>query len=878
MAAMRRVWNLFRRNRVNDEIDAEIEAHIGMRIDENVAHGMTPEEARRDALLRFGNPTATKERVTAADATLGLDRAWFDVRYAWRQLMKSPGFTITAAATIALGIGANTAIFSSMDAVVLRPLAVPALDRVVVIAEQDQNGLRQVALANYEDWQRMSHSFEEMAVRTEASSMSLTGAGEAANVETTQTSAEFFPVLRTQALLGRVYGESECKQGRDAVAVLSYGFWRRQFASDPHVLGRQIVLAERAYTVIGVLPRTAQYPSYVDVFLPLAPTPQELADRTGRRYVATARLRDGVTVKQAQAEMRITGERLAAMYPAANQGMSVRVEPLLENVNGDLTPLYYKMVMGATLFVLLVVCANVANLQFARGIGRRPEIAMRTALGASRMRLMRQLLTENLLLGLIGGAGGVALAAVYLHLTLTTMPARVARYVAGWSNISLNGRGLLFSLVLAVGAGVVSGFMPALEALRVNLAGQLKAGSRSSIGSGHSRRLRSFFAGAQIAFAVALVIGAALMAKGMEAMLHLADAYEPGKVLTFSVDLPDTRYDTPQKQAAWYAASVDRLRALPGVTQAAVTTSLPYSDDTWMTDFEIENRPYVPGKFQSAQRIAVSDGYFAAMRIPILSGRKFTASDTADSVPVAVVSRGFVNRYFPGTDPLGHRIRLRRPEVRTPWLTIVGVAQETSYSLWDESRPAVVYMSTAQLPLSAATYVVRTAGDPLALAEPARKALDTLDPSLPIDSEMTMAHRLNDNLVGLEYVAAMLGIDAGIALLLAAIGIFGVMATLVGEQTREIGVRLALGARREDVLRMILQRAGWLTAAGLGAGLVLAFALAHGVANLLRGVRSDDPAVFTGIAVMIAAIALGSSWIPARRAARVDPMQALRSE
>lgn len=877
MAAMRRVVNLFRRNRVNDEIDAELQSHIEMCVEANLAQGMTPEEARRDALVRFGNPTATRERVTAADASLGLDRAWFDVRYAWRQLMKSPGFTITAAATIALGIGANTAIFSSMDAVVLRPLAVPALDRVVVVAEQDQSGPRQSALANYEDWQRTSRSFEEMAVRTEGS-VSLTGAGDAANVQAAWTSASFFPVLRTQALLGRLYDESECRPGRDAVAVLTHGFWQRQFGSDAHILGRKIVLAERTYTVIGVLPKTAQYPPYTDIFLPFAPTPQQLADRTGREYLVTARLRDGVTVKQAQAEMRIVGERLAAMFPAADQNMSVRVEPLLDDVNGDLTPLYYKLMMGATLFVLLVVCANVANLQFARGIGRRTEIAMRTALGASRARVMRQLLTENLLLGLIGCAGGVALAGVYLHLTLSTMPARVARHVAGWSNISLNGRGLVFSLALAVGVGVLSGLMPAVEALRVNLAAQLKAGARAAVGSGRSRRLRSIFAVAQIALAVALVIGAALMAKGMEAMLQVANIYEPEKVLTFSVGLPDTHYDTPQKQAAWYAASVDRLRTLPGVTHVAVTTSLPNSDDTWMTDFEIENRPYVPGKFESAQRIAVSDGYFDAMKIPILDGRGFTASDTADTTPVAVVSRGFVDRYFPGANPLGHRMRLRRPEVRTPWLTIVGVARETRYSLWEDSRPGVVYMSTAQLPLSAATYVVRTGGDPMALAEPARKALAGIDPTLPVDSEMTMATRLHENLVGLEYVAVMLGVDAAVALLLAAIGIFGVMANLVGEQTREIGVRLALGARREDVLRLILRRAGWLTAAGLGTGLVLAFALARGVASLLRGVRPDDPVVFAGITVAIAAVALGSSWIPARRAARVDPMQALRSE
>ncbi len=635
MALLKRIGNLFRRNRLTNEIDDELQAHLAMRTEDNVARGMSPDEARRDALVRFGSHTATRERVTAADVALGFDAVARDIRYGLRQLWKSPGFTITAALSIALGIGANTALFSSMDAVVLRPLAVPALNRVVVLAEQDRTGPRQVALANYEDWKRDSHSFAEMAVRSEVG-MSLTGAGDAANVQAALTSPSFFSVLRTNAILGRVYNESESRPGRDAVAVLSYGFWQRSFAADPGAIGRTFQLDQRTYTIIGVLPKTVQYPSYADVFLPLAPTPQQLADRKGRNYLVTARLRSGVTVQQAEAEMVTIAGRLAAAYPAENLGMSARVVPLLDDINGDLTPLYYKLMMCATLFVLLVVCANVANLQFARGVGRRPEIAMRTALGASRLRLMRQLLTENLLLGLIGAAGGVALAAVYLHLTLITMPPRVARYVAGWSNISLNWRALAFSLSLAMAAGLVSGFLPGLEALRMNMADQLKAGSRSTTGSGRSRRLRSVFAVAQIAFAVALVIGAALMAKGMEAMLHIADAYQPEKVLTLSVGLPDARYDTPQKQAAWYAASLVRLRALPGVTHAAVTTSLPYSDDTWMTDFEIENRPFVPGKMQSAQRIAVSDDYFSTLKIPILNGRAFAGSDTVDSVPVAV--------------------------------------------------------------------------------------------------------------------------------------------------------------------------------------------------------------------------------------------------
>jgi putative ABC transport system permease protein len=622
-----------------------------------------------------------------------------------------------------------------------------------------------------------------------------------------------------------------------------------------------------------------QYPSYADVYLPFAPTAQQLANRTDHNYLVAARLRDGVTVKQAQAELRAIAGRLAEAYPETNLGWSVRAEPLLDGINGDLTPLYYRLIMGATLFVLLVVCANVANLQFARGIARRPEIAMRTALGASRWRLLRQLLTENILLGLVGGAGGLIVGGVYLHMILITMPARVARYMSGWSNTSLNGRVLAFSLLLAVAAGVVSGIAPAIEALRLNLVEQLKAGSRATTGSVRTRWLRGVFAVAQISLAVALVIGAALMSKGMWGLLHVADAYEPQKTLTFNVTLPAARYDTPQKQAAWYQASVEKLRALPGVTHAEVSTALPYSDAGWNDDFEIENRPTFPGKDQRALHLPVSEGYFAALRVAIVAGRGFTNSDSFDSVPVAVVSRRFATQYFPGQNPLGHRIRMSAGDKKfDPWVTIVGVAAETKYTLWDQTVYSAVYLDAMQIPPLSATYAVMTNGDALALAEPARKALAGLDPALPLDTVETYERLLKDSLTGLIDAAAMLGVDALIALLLAAIGIFGVMANLAGERTREIGIRLALGARREDVLGMILRRAARLTAIGLGSGLVLAFCLARLVANLLRGVRPDDPAVFVGITLAIAGITLGSSWIPARRASRVDPMQALRSE
>jgi putative ABC transport system permease protein len=804
-----------------------------------------------------------------------------DLKYALRQLRKSPGFTLTALLTLAIGIGVNAAVFSVMDAIVLRPLAVPNLDRVMTVAEDRGRGKFQyewVAAANYEDWTRQSHSFESLAA-FKRYSMSLTGAGEAAHVEASRSTANFWDVLKMDAFMGRVFSADECQPGRDGVAVLSYSFWQRQFASDPGVLGRRINLDDREYVIVGVMSKEMVYPPSVDLYLPLALTPAQLNDRAAHGYMVVGRLRPGVTTRATDAELRGIAARLAKMYPATNLGWSVEVEPLLDNISGALTPLYTRLMLGATLFVLLIVCANVANLQFARGIARRPEMAMRTALGAPRNLLLRQLLTENLMLALGGALGGLLLAWLDLHLILSYMPPRVARWVAGWYTIHLDARALVFSLVLAVGAGIVSGLAPALEAMRVSLVEQLKSGSRTETGGSKSHRLRNFFATAQIALAVALVIGSALMCKGMWSTLQFANIYQPKQVLTFHVTLPPVRYGDAVKQVAWYKGSLENLQALPGVKQAATTTMFPYGDGGWTDDFRIENRALPPGKFDSAVRLAVSPGYFAAFRIGIVAGRNFGDGDGATTDPVVVVSRKFAERYFPGESPLGHRIQMNASSnSHEPWMRIVGVSEDAAYEWVDQTPQPAMYIDALQVPPSSTNYVVATEGNPLALAPVVRKTLAAIDPTLPLDTMETYDTNIREQTTGLMYAAAMMGVDAAIALLLAAIGIYGVMANLVEERRREIGVRLAMGARREDVLGMILRRAGVLTGIGTAVGVSMAVLIAQGIASLLYGVHPYDPMVFGGIVVSIGVIALVSSWIPAQRAAGVDPMEALRDE
>ncbi|MFZ0661216.1 MAG: ABC transporter permease [Acidobacteriaceae bacterium] len=804
---------------------------------------------------------------------------WNDLKFAVRQLRKSPGFAVAAVLTLAIGIGANTAIFSVMDAIVLRPLAVPDMSRVVTV-DAVQNGGQPVwvTLGNYEDWARQSRSFEQLAIRTDES-LSLTGAGEAAHVQTTAVSPNFFGLLKVRPLLGRDFRADEAQPGRDGEAVLSYGFWQRHFGGESGVIGRHVELDDRAYTVIGVMPKTLGYPQTADLFLPLAPTASQMHDRTSRNYLVLGRLRPGVTVLEAQAEMQGIAARLAKAYPATNLGWSVKVAPLLDSING-MTPLYMRLLMGATLVVLLIVCANVANLQFARGLGRRNEMAVRSALGARRVRLLRQLLAESVLLGLAGAAGGLMLAKLDLQIMLNNMPAQVARYVAGWGNISLNRRALALSVVLAVAAGVISGLAPALEALRLNLVEQLKAGGRTATSSRGAHRLRNVFAVAQIALAVALVIGAALMAKGMEAMLHRSDVYGPKQMLTFNVDLPPQRYSTAAKQAAWYADSLSRIEMLPGVKSAAVTTFLPNGNDgTWEDSFRIDSRPVAPGQAQNAARLAVSANYFDTMHIPVVEGRAFDASDGLNTTPVAIVSRKFAARYFPGTSPLGHKIRMGNgKDSDEPWVTIAGVAGDVQYDWTDPAPEPAIYLDTAQLPPTSAKYVVVTAGDPLAVAPDIRRALAAIDATLPLDAMQTYAEYLHDALVGLMYVASYLVLDAAIALLLAGIGIFGVMANLVGERRREIGVRLTMGASRKDVLQMFLRRAAILTGIGLVIGVPLAAGLARMLANLLFGVRPGDIAVFATTSIAIAGISLLAAYFPARRAAQVDPLESLRSE
>ena len=802
-----------------------------------------------------------------------------DLSFALRQLRRSPLFALTIVTTFALGIAANAAIFSVMDAIVLRPLAVPRLDRVVSVAEQRGAEFpAPVSFADYRDYAAQSHAFTQLAARSQ-SYLTLTQSGQSEHVQATRTTLNLFTVFRIQPQLGRTFAAHEDQPGRDGEAVLTHAFWQTHFGSRADAIGKPLVLDGRPYTVIGVMPQSFDHIGFTDLWLPLALSPQQASDRTRRDYTMTGRLRDGVTVEAAAGELNAIAANLARQFPDTNRGWHTRVRPLAATINGELTPTFTRMMLAATLLLMLVVCANISNLQFARTLGRAPELAVRSALGSSRQRLLRQLLVESLVHSTLGAVAGLLLARAALHLIVTAMPSQVSRFLAGWSDIHLSVRTLAYSIGVAVVSGLLAGLAPAVAGMRVDLLDQLKAGSRSVSGSARSGRLRSLFSGAQIMLATALVAGAACIAASMYTMLHATTQFAPRQVLLFNTYLPSAHYPSGVQQAAFLRDSLDRLRTLPGVRSAEFSTALPYNNTgVWWQDLTITGDPAMPGETRSTQRLTISPGYLRSLGIPLLRGRALAPGDTLNTPPVAVISQRLARQYFGDRDPIGHTIQLGKAPGLTAPATIVGIAADAIYTWVDQTPQPAVYLSAAQFPTSSGTYIVRAQGDPMALAPSTRQALSALDSTVPVDPAETYERFLHESLIGLWYVAAMLGVDAAIALLLCAIGIFAVMANLVRERTHEIGIRFAVGADRSAILLLLLRRSLSVTALGLAAGLLLAFGVGRVLTGILEGVQGLQFAILCATGCVVALISLLAGYLPARRAASFDPVQALRTE
>jgi len=797
-----------------------------------------------------------------------------DLKYGLRMFARSPGFTIVAVLTLALGIGANTAIFSLVDAALLHAAPFPQPERLVMV--WTNNPAREwhhfpASIPDFMDW-KQTGVFEKLAAFTDTG-FNLRVGDRTERVLGISATSELFSALRTQARLGRIFQDSDVQPGQEHVVILSDALWRSHFAADPNIIGKSAVLDGSPYTVIGVLPKSFPKLSQEQLYAPLVVQASVATDRGTRSWGVMGRLAPGVSLAAAQQRMSDLGLRLARQYPKEDAGDTVELQPFEEAAVEDVQPLLL-LLLGVVGFVLLIACANVASLLMARSAGRQKEMAIRAALGATRWRLGRQLLTESLVLSLAGGVLGLLPALWGIDLVgsfgLDSMPDP--------SRVTINGGVLIFSLVLSVATGLFFGIAPAWQARKTNLNDALKAATRSQV-RGPRQRMRSVLVVAEVAMTMVLLAGAGLMLQTFLRMRSAYPGYDPHGVLTMSVALADRQYATPEKQAAFFADVLRRVRALPGVRLAGACDELPASDNIHGSGMYFADRPEPkPSDLPLALRDAATPDYFRAMRIPLIRGRYFSDSDRQGSALVAIVDEWTAKRFWPNEDPLGKRIKLGQ---KKPWLEIVGVVGSVKrpvLAFLGRGEVAQVYLPFEQYPRPAASLAVRTDGDPQALGSEVRNVVHDVDADQPVFQIQTLEEALATGMAPQRLAALLLAGFAVVALLLAMIGIYGVVAYGAAQRTREIGLRMALGAKPIDVLKLVLGQGMVLMLIGVGIGLAGALALTRVMSTLLYGVRPTDPPTFVCVSLLLGGAVLLASYIPARRATRVDPMVALRYE
>ncbi len=817
-----------------------------------------------------------------------METLWQDVKYGVRMLTKSPGFTVVALLALTLGIGANSAIFSLVNSILLRPLPYPEADRLIFFGEQSrQVPNMSISMANFNDFRDKSTVFDGM-VAFRGQNYTMTGAGEPERLLGRQVTWQLFPTLKLQPIIGRGFGPEEDKVGAERVVLLSEAFWARRFARDPGVLNKQLVLNGESYTVIGVLPTNGFHATWrtADVFSSLWRLEDTLGGPNNRGnhpgIYAFARMKPGVTFAQAEAELKGIAERLAQEYPS-NREQSASVQPLHDAVVGTVRG-QLMVLLGAVGFVLLIACANVANLLLARAASRQKEIAVRTALGAGRMRLVRQMLTESVLLSTAGGAIGMFLAWASIRALVSAGPTTIPRL----SEIALDGWVLAFTAGISVLTGLIFGLAPALHASKPEMAETLKEGSRGMSGSASRHRVRNSLVVAEISLALVLLVGAGLMLKSFANLTDADAGFRDDGVLVASVTLPQTKYpfmpvEKRQLSRDFNTRVIENIRALPGVEYAATTSPLLGGNQT---SFHIQGTPIPqPGQAPSTDNTRVSPDYFKVMGVRLLKGRYFTEADVDGAPRVCIVDETLANTRWPNEDPIGKVMRFGSGQIQPGqdpgWMTVVGVvAHVKNYGVDQDSREET-YVPHAQS-FGGGTIVVKAKGDPAQLISPVRQAVLSVDPDVPIFGARTLASIVSDNVAPRRMSVNLLGGFAGLALLLAAVGIYGVMSYAVSQRTHEIGIRMALGAGRGDIFKLVVGQGMWLAGVGVVLGLLMAFGLAFGIdrflSPLLFGVSKTDPATYALIPFVLIAVALGANYIPARRAMKVDPIIALRYE
>ena len=802
---------------------------------------------------------------------------WQDVRYAIRLLFKRPLFAIVAVVTLALGIGANTAIFSVVDAVLMAPLAYPEPDRLMMIwginspANADQ---QPASVPDFDDLKEQSQTFDEIAA-SRSQAFNVTDGDEPERVGGARVSVNMFTTLGIKPVVGRDFLESEGLAGAQPVVMLGHSLWQQRFGADPNIAGRALNVDGKSYTVVGVLPKGIYYPSQdTNLYVPFIPQPNEIV-RGARFLRVIGRLKNNVSPAEARAEMETIAGRVAAAYPVTNTGWGIYLVPLHEQVVGRVRPALV-VLFFAVGCVLLIACANVANLLLARAASRRGEFAIRAALGASRLQLVRQLLTESIVLSALGGVFGLLLAAWGVPFLTGISASSIPRVEA----VGINLRVLGFTAIVSLVTGAVFGLAPALRSSGGQLSRALGEGRRGSTGSILHQRLLSAQVVAEVAIAMVLLVVAGLMIRSFLSISNVAPGFNPEGVVTLGVGLPLSRYPGIQQQAIFYDRLVAQVRTLPGVESAASIIRLPMLGFNASTGFTVQGKPVQPGTEPNADYRAVTDDYFRTMGIPLIKGRDFTIRDSKDAPDAMIINEMLAERFFPGEDPVGKRIQIFPDPTR--WREIVGVVGNVKLLGLDAEINPTIYVPYSQNPYPNALrnvfLVARTSGDPKSLVASIRGELKALDRDIPVSQVQTMEEVISGSLAQRRLSMSLLVVFAALAALLAAVGIYGVMAYIVAQRTHEIGIRMAMGAEQKDVIKMVMGDGAKLTMAGIGAGLAVAVGLTRFVQSLLYQVSATDAATYAGIALLLSVVALLASYIPARRAARVDPLEALRCD
>jgi len=813
-----------------------------------------------------------------------MELLWQDLRYGIRMLLKAPSVSIVATIALALGIGANTAIFSVVNAVLLRPLPFAHSESLMNVWETDSiRGSKRgsASYPNFVDWRDQNHVFEHLS-SYHTNDFILTGRGDSARLQGAVINADMFPILQVSPVIGRGFLPDEDKPSENGrVVILSQDLFQRRFNADPNVIGQSIVLDAKPYTIVGVMPRAFQFPVQndpVELWTTVAVDREgedPITDERGAHYMnVIGRLKPGVTKEQAQAEMTQIGARLEQQYPDKNLHRSIGVEPTLEALVGDIRPTLL-ILLGAVGCVLLIACANVANLLLARAMTRHKEMAIRAALGASRMRVIRQLLTESVVLSLAGGALGLVLAIWWSDLLVALGKQSIPRAL----QVGLDWRVLIFTLGVSVLTGVVFGLVPALHSSKTELTESLKEGGRSGGEGARRNGVRGVLVVTELAIAVILLVGAGLLIQSLWRLRNVSPGFESQNLLTFAVGIPDVKYPT-EKQDPFYRDLVTRVQALPGVRSASSIIPLPLSGDMFRISFAIDGRPVAKGDQPSADFFAVSDDYFKTMGIPLVSGRVFTQRDSVNAPGTIIINQEFARQYFPGENPIGKRLKpgISTTEKEADWREIVGVVGDVRNRNLSSELRAGYFVPQAQVPFNQMSIVVRTTGDPKALITAVQNEVHSMDRELPVFNVKTMDEYISATVAAPRFNATLLVIFASVALVLTIVGLYGVMSYTVAQRTNEIGIRMALGAQRGDVLRLIVSQGFKLVLLGLGIGLAGAFALTRVISSLLFGVTTKDPITFAAVTTLLTVVALLACYIPARRATRLDPLSALRYE